>query len=591
MGEPSASAKRAAVAATVTTSPQIASERQVQVVVHDDSAALDEPGDDESCGNGGGEVHGEGSQLLRWNPEDTTFWHVYGRSIARTNLWVSIPNLLLMFATWLMWSMIIVQIQDAHTEDKNAFAFTEWLGENAEDDEQAGRKYKATLLLLPAVAGLSGATLRIPNSFMTSITGGRMHNAANSGFPVITFLLLGILAKGNCTFLTLLVLCSFSGFGGGAFASSMNNISCFFPKAEQGVALGLNAGLGNCGVSVAQLLVPAVSSIALFGGEAYGGKWTSNCGYTFAILLAVASIAAWFYMNSMPDHGAKSTRNNFMAYIRLEGIGFLGVFVAVAMFVGSNELVKASPALQIVRIFIVSIAACLVTLAGMRFLVPGDLKNMLLEQASIFKNKHTWYMTYLYVMTFGSFIGYSAAFPKLIKDYFGYLPNGDPNPNAISAAAYAWLGPFLGSISRPVGGWLADKYGGAAVTHWGTVIEVLSTVFAGIAIAKIQVSDTPEIYFPAFFLCFMLLFLSTGISNGSTFRQISVIFNKEQTGPVLGWTSAVAAYGAALFPALFSAGYAGKFVPEMMYFLAAYYASCLLLNYWMYYRSNAEIHC
>ena len=182
----------------------------------------------------------------------------------------------------------------------------------------------------------------------------------------------------------------------------------------------------------------------------------------------------------------------------------------------------------------------------------------------------------------------------VLKAYQGLLwllPNGDPNPNAISAAAYAWLGPFLGSISRPVGGWLADKYGGAAVTHWGTVIEVLSTVFAGIAIAKIQVSDTPEKYFPAFFLCFMLLFLSTGTSNGSTFRQISVIFNKEQTGSVLGWTSAVAAYGAALFPALFSAGYAGKFVPEMMYFLAAYYASCLLLNYWMYYRSNAEIHC
>ena len=130
-------------------------------------------------------------------------------------------------------------------------------------------------------------------------------------------------------------------------------------------------------------------------------------------------------------------------------------------------------------------------------------------------------------MTFGSFIGYSSAFPKLIKDVYGYLPDGTPNPAMEGAASkYAWMGPCIGSLSRPVGGWLSDKFSGAAVTHWGTIVETLSTIGAGYFVKQAMGAEKPEEYFFPFLICFLLLFCSTGSSNGS-FADI-FIFNGVQ---------------------------------------------------------------
>jgi len=232
-------------------------------------------------------------------------------------------------------------------------------------------------------------------------------------------------------------------------------------------------------------------------------------------------------------------------------------------------------------------------------LSSAPIKARLRVQSAIFYNKHTWAMTWLYIMTFGSFIGYSSAFPKLIKDVFGYLPDGSVNPNAPSVAAYSWMGACLGSLARPIGGWLSDKLGrgkavdqgGAIVTHWGTVIEIAATVGVGVFVRLASGSEKPEDYFVPFLLCFLVLFTSTGSSNGSTFRQISVMFPPEQAGPVLGWTSAVAAYGAAVFPACFGAGVKGGFADIVLFVFAAYYATCLAVNYYYYYRSGAEKPC
>jgi len=231
------------------------------------------------------------------------------------------------------------------------------------------------------------------------------------------------------------------------------------------------------------------------------------------------------------------------------------------------------------------------TLTALWFLSSDAIKAKLRVQSVIFKDKHTWLMTWLYIMTFGSFIGYSSSFPKIIKDVFGYLPNGDINPNAPNVDHYAWMGACVGSLARPVGGWLSDKWTGATVTHWGTIIEVVSTVLVGVFVRLAMDSDTPEDYFFPFLICFLFLFGATGSSNGSTFRQMSVMFPPEKAGPVLGWTSAVAAYGAAVFPACFGAGLKGDFVDIVLYVFAAYYTTCLAVNYWYYYRKGCEKPC
>merc|ERR1740138_1109211 len=173
-----------------------------------------------------------------------------------------------------------------------------------------------------------------------------------------------------------------------------------------------------------------------------------------------------------------------------------------------------SSALVIARIFVLAFICCSITLVLLYFGADKTVKEKLEKQSAIFKDKHTWLQTWLYIMTFGSFIGYSSAFPALIKNVFGYLPNGDVNPNAPSVAAYAWMGACVGSLSRPVGGWLSDKLGkgqavdqgGAIVTHWGTIVEIVATVAVGVFVRLAMDSDKPEEYFVPFLICFLILF-------------------------------------------------------------------------------------
>jgi len=519
-----------------------------------------------------------------WEPEDEAFWEKWGSKIATKNLLISIPQLSLAFATWLMWSTLVTQVQKAHDNDPNAFPFSDWPGM---DDKKT---YEAQLSMLPALAGLAGATLRVVNTFMVAVTGGQCHNAMNSTLTIFTMVGIGIAFSSNSVpFWVLAVLAACSGFGGGAFASSMSSISFSYPKKKQGLALGLNAGLGNLGVSITQLLIPQICSLSIVD-EGVGGRHPASGGWFYALCLALACIPAWLFMNYMPQHGSAegSTVQNIMAYLRLESLGYIGIIVGVVLFLAVNPVMKGSPVLIITRIVLLAVIACLITLTSLWFLSSAPIKAKLRVQSAILFDKHTWAMTWLYIMTFGSFIGYSSAFPKLIKDVFGYLPNGDVNPNAPSVAAYEWMGACVGSLSRPVGGWLSDKIGkgaaidqgGAIVTHWGTIIEIVATVAVGIFVRLAMAADKPEDYFVPFLLCFLILFGSTGSSNGSTFRQMSVSFPPEKAGPVLGWTSAVAAYGAAIFPACFGAGVKGGFADIVFFVFAAYHAFCLGVNYW-----------
>jgi NNP family nitrate/nitrite transporter-like MFS transporter len=451
------------------------------------------------------------------------------------------------------------------------------------------------LFTLSAIAGLAGATLRIPNSFLIAISGGRNVIALTTALLIAPALGVGIaLTNPGTSYSVFAVLAALSGLGGGNFASSMSNISFFFPRRVQGTSLGLNAGLGNIGVSVMQVLIPFVVSFGLFG--AIGGSglplpqatasdpagtliYIQNSGLVWVPILIVLSLAAWFGMNNLPTATPQlgSTSAAWLRILGLLGVGFVSAIVGLYLLLGLE-----------ISMWIVLPITIVLTVLLMRA-IPGDIRENLNTQFAIFKNKHNWIMTYLYVMTFGSFIGYSAAFPLLIRVVFGELPDGTINPNAPDPFAFAWLGPLVGSVARPLGGWVSDKLGGAKVTHWDTVVMIAATLGVAFFVRQASGSDRPEEFFLPFLILFLILFITTGIGNGSTFRMVPIIFKSSEAGPVLGWTSAVAAYGAFIIPRVFGQQVDAGTPEYALFGFAIYYFSCLLLNWYYYARKNAEI--
>jgi NNP family nitrate/nitrite transporter-like MFS transporter len=456
------------------------------------------------------------SRLLhRWDVENQAFWHEEGRAVAQLNLWISIPALLLSFAVWMVWSVVVVRLPEV------GFPFS--------TDQ---------LFWLAALPGLSGATLRIFYAFMVPIFGGRRWTAISTASLLIPAVGIGYAVQDPTTsYATMLALALLCGFGGGNFASSMANISFFFPKEQKGTALGLNAGLGNLGVSTMQFVVPLVITAGVFGAlggapqHTAGGAavWLQNAGFVWVPFIAVCVVAAWFGM-----HDLATARASFR------------------------------------------------------------------EQAVIFRRKHNWIMCWLYTGTFGSFIGFSAGLPLLIKAQFP----------SVDAVHYAFLGPLVGALARPVGGWLADRMGGARVTLWNFVAMAGA---AGGVMAFLPTPGGQAGSFPGFLAMFLLLFLTSGVGNGSTFRMIPVMFltfherlaqgdalrlaqarkdAAKEGAAVIGFSSAVAAYGAFFIPRAFGVSMkatgspAGAFVGFI-----AVYLTCIAITWWVYARRRAEMPC
>lgn len=459
-----------------------------------------------------------------WEPENTLFWKDNGKNIANRNLWISISSLLLSFAVWMVWSVVVVNLP------------------------AIGFKYSTNQLFwLTALPGLSGATLRIFYSFMVPIFGGRTWTTISTASLLIPAIGIGFAVQDvNTGYPTMLILALLCGFGGGNFASSMANISFFFPKAEKGYALGMNAGLGNLGVSVVQFVVPLVITMGIFGS--LGGEpqsavkagqtttlWLQNAGFIWVPFVLATTLMAWF---------------------------------------GMDDLASA--------------------------------KASFADQAIIFKRKHNWLMCWLYVGTFGSFIGYAAGFPLLIKTQFPL----------VSALQYAFLGPLVGALARVAGGWLSDKLGGAKVTFWTFIVMIFAVIgvmnflpHAAVGSAAASTGD-----FMGFFWCFMLLFAGAGVGNASTFRMIPIIFlterqraaqgkgqaaqaqavvdaNKEGAA-VLGFTSAVAAFGAFFIPKSYGTSIALTGGPEAaLWCFVAFYVTCIAITWWFYARRNADMPC
>lgn len=456
--------------------------------------------------------------LTTWNPEDKEFWEKEGKAIATRNLWISIPALFLAFAVWMVWSVVVVNLPTV------------------------GFKFDANQLFwLAALPGLSGATLRIFYSFMVPIFGGRKWTVISTASLLIPAIGIGFAVRDHTTsygiLLTLALLC---GLGGGNFASSMANISFFYPKALKGTALGLNAGLGNLGVSAMQFLVPLAISAGILGPVCGAPQlcvikgtstqvWLQNAGFIWVPLIVASTLAAWF---------------------------------------GMNDIASAKASFR--------------------------------EQAVIFRRKHNWIMCWLYLGTFGSFIGYSAGLPLLIKSQFP----------AVIPTKYAFLGPLVGALARPVGGWIADKLGGARVTFWNFII-MAGAVFGVLAFLP---QNGQGGNFWGFLAMFILLFTTTGIGNGSTFRMIPVIFLTErqqdaagkgseaqeqavrdaakEAAAVLGFSSAFAAYGAFFIPKAFGSSISLTGGPNVaLYGFVAFYLSCIIVTWWYYSRKNAPMPC
>ncbi|GJL94506.1 MAG: hypothetical protein DHS20C05_09110 [Hyphococcus sp.] len=449
--------------------------------------------------------------LEDWRPDDDTFWEEKGKRIANRNLWISIPALLLAFSVWMVWSVVVAKLPS--------------IGFDYTTDQ---------LFWLAALPGLSGATLRIFYSFMVPILGGRLWTTLSTASLLIPAFGIGYAVQNPETpyflFLVLALLC---GFGGGNFASSMANISFFFPKSQKGNALAMNAGLGNLGVSVMQFLVPVVITASVFGamgGDAQttsdGAKmWLQNAGFIWVPFLLISTAAAWFGMNDIAS-------------------------------------AKASFA----------------------------------EQAVIFSRKHNWIMCWLYTGTFGSFIGYAAGFPLLMKTQF-------PEVNALQ---FAFLGPLVGALSRSFTGWISDKWGGARVTFW---VFLLMIVAVGGVLYFLGIKDQPGAFW-GFFAMFMILFFATGVGNASTFQMIPVIMREEmprlmpqldgttrirqaekESAAIIGFTSAIAAYGAFFIPKSYGTSISMTGGPEgALWAFLIFYATCAGLTWFVYSRKGGMLH-
>jgi NNP family nitrate/nitrite transporter-like MFS transporter len=443
---------------------------------------------------------GNTTWISDWNPEDATYWKAKGSTIARRNLIWSIVAEHIGFSVWLIWSIVATKLP------------------------AAGFHYNTDQLFqLVALPGLIGSLMRFPYTFAVTKFGGRNWTIFSAGVLFIPTLALAyFVTQPDTPFWLMLCVSSLAGLGGGNFASSMANISFFYPDRMKGWALGLNAAGGNIGVSSVQLLTPilmGVGLINLYQATPTAGVYLPNAGLMWMVPLVIAVLGAMFFMNNLT-----SAKSSFK------------------------------------------------------------------DQLAITKNKHTWIMSFIYIGTFGSFIGYSAAFPLLIKTQFPTV-----------TIAVAFLGPLVGSLSRPLGGLLADKIGGAIMTFWNFIAMGAATVgvlyFVGVK------------EFTGFLVMFLILFVTTGIGNGSTYRMIPSIFREEnlrkargageagraqalkdasiQSGAALGFIGAIGACGGYLIPSGFGKSIALTGGPQLaLVIYLAFYAICLAFTWWFYLRRS-----
>ena len=396
------------------------------------------------------------------------------------------------------------------------------------------------LFWLAALPGLSGAGLRLAYSFVVPIFGGRNFTVFSTATLLLPALWMALAVQDPSTnYVVFVVIALLCGLGGGNFSASMANISFFFPKRMQGTALGWNAGAGNLGVGVMQAVVP----VSIYGG-------------------------ALAFMGG----GPQTYSDPAISHVWLQNAGFIWIpFILLAT---------------------------LCAWFGMHNI--RGVRATFREQAVIFRRKHAWMLGWLYGGTFGSFIGFAAAFPTLVATQF-------PGSGLLK---YAFVGPLIGALIRPLGGWLADRLGGARVTYWNFVVMFI----ASIAVFGFLPAGSDAGAAVPFYLAFMVLFLTTGIGNGSVFRMVPTVFQtihqlwakgkgdeamaratregEIEASVALGFTAAIAALGLFFIPVAVGISLQATGNPHAAWYVfMAFYLSCVLGTWWWYRRSDAEIHC
>jgi NNP family nitrate/nitrite transporter-like MFS transporter len=428
-----------------------------------------------------------GRWIDHWEPEDRTFWERTGRRIAQRNLAFSVLSEHIGFSVWTLWSVLVLFMGPAYGIDA------------------AGKFF------LVSVPTLVGSVLRLPYTFAVARFGGRNWTIVSATLLLVPTVAAAFVMHPGTSYTTFMVVACLAGVGGGNFASSMTNINAFFPECHKGWALGLNAGGGNIGVPVIQLV--ALLIIATVGA----GNPRLILAVYIPLVLVAATLSA-LYMDNI-----SSVRNDTGAF------------------------------LECVR------------------------------------EKNTWIMALLYIGTFGSFIGYSFAFGLVLQSQFGRTP--------LQAAAVTFIGPLLGSLIRPFGGKLADRYGGARVTFLNFIAMVVAS-------AVILVGSAAR-SLPIYVTGFIVLFVLTGVGNGSTYKMIPAIFRgkalaaiadggderaqllraRRVSGAAIGIIGAVGALGGVLINMAFRQSFlVAKTGDPAFWAFIAFYLACIAVTYVVYLR-------
>jgi len=371
-----------------------------------------------------------GRWIEDWRPENALFWERTGAKVARRNLIFSVLSEHIGFSVWSLWSVIVLFLGPKYGFDPS-------------------QKF-----LLTAVPTLVGSALRLPYTFAVATFGGRNWTVVAALLLLLPTALIAVVLKPGVSFGTLLLVAGTAGVGGGNFASSMTNINSYYPSRLKGWALGVNAGGGNLGVPVVQLVGLLVLATV---GVAHPRALVA----IYIPLILVAAIGAATMMDNL-----SSARNSRRA------------------------------------------------------------------MRDVCKDAHTWIVSFLYIGSFGSFIGFSFAFGQVLLVQF---PSSFGTP--VKAASLTFMGPLLGSLIRPVGGLLADRFGGARVTLYNFV------AMAAGAVTVLLASTSKSL--PLFIAGFTMLFLFSGVGNGSTYKMIPAIFrSKAHRGIATGADEVLAMAGA-----------------------------------------------
>jgi NNP family nitrate/nitrite transporter-like MFS transporter len=517
------------------------------------------------------------ARLPRWEPEDPQFWKETGSAIAWRTCALTTFSLLFSFATWFVMSAVVVRMPAI------GFKFT-----------------TMELFWLAAIPGLASGILRLIHAQFIPVLGTRPVVSISTIIKVIPMVWLGFAIQDTSTSWTTFMIIGFlTGMGGGDFSSFMPSTSIFFPKRLQGLAMGIQAGIGNFGVSVVQFVTPWIIGFAALGAVAGGPQLFTKVDVLKDIAVTKnASGIVTDVVAKRPDLAAATvitregdvikdvkinetdTTKNMVVDLKKNEAGLI-TDVVVKKVIKKDIWVQNAPFVY-VPFLIVAFILCAVLLRSVTVPARGFKGQFEILSSKNRARTHTWNCTITYICSFGSFSGFAGAFPMMIKTIYGGF-DGAPDP-----LAYAFLGPLIGGLVRAVSGGLFDKIGGSKGMHWTTLGQIagcLFLVFGG------YLTPTSVDQFQGFLWGMLWIFLMSGTNNAATFRQYPIVFaySPAKGAQMLGWTGAWAAFGPFIWTSLIGASITNTGNAKMFFIgVAIFYAYSWFLNWHYYTRKGAE---